>query len=64
VKTALDANILVYASGLADGQRQAGALALIEAIPSENLILPVIVVCREGLATASQFPRRPMGGSC
>ena len=41
MKAALDTNILVYASGLDDEQHQARALALIEAIPPENLILPV-----------------------
>ena len=35
---------LVYASGLDDQQRQARALALIAAIPPENLILPVQVL--------------------
>ena len=44
MKAALDTNILVCASGLGDEQRQAGALALIEAIPPENLILPVQVL--------------------
>jgi predicted nucleic acid-binding protein len=44
VRAALDTNILVYASGLDDEQRQARALALIEAIPPENLILPVQVL--------------------
>ncbi len=44
MKAALDTNILVYASGLDDEQRQAKALALIEAIPPENLILPVQVL--------------------
>ena len=44
MKAALDTNILVYASGLDDEQRQARALALIEAIPPENLILPVQVL--------------------
>jgi len=44
VKAALDTNILVYASGLDDEQRQAGALYFIEAIPPENLILPVQVL--------------------
>ena len=41
MRAALDTNILVYASGLDDEQRQAGALYFIEAIPPENLILPV-----------------------
>jgi predicted nucleic acid-binding protein len=44
VKAALDTNIVVYASGLDDEQRQARALALIEAIPAENLVLPVQVL--------------------
>ena len=44
MKAALDTNILVYASGLDDEQRQARALALIEAIPPENLVLPVQVL--------------------
>lgn len=44
MKAALDTNILVYASGLDDEQRQARALALIEAIPPGNLILPVQVL--------------------
>ena len=44
MKAALDTNILVYASGLDDEIRQARALALIEAIPPENLVLPVQVL--------------------
>ena len=44
MRAALDTNILVYASGLDDEQRQARALALIAAIPPENLILPVQVL--------------------
>ena len=44
MRAALDTNILVYASGLDDEQRQAGALALVAAIPPENLILPVQVL--------------------
>lgn len=44
MRAALDTNILVYASGLHDEQRQARAVALIEAIPPENLILPVQVL--------------------
>ncbi len=44
MKAALDTNILVYASGFDDEQRQAKALVLIEAIPPENLILPVQVL--------------------
>ncbi len=44
VRAALDTNILVYASGLDDEQRQARALALIAAIPPENLVLPVQVL--------------------
>jgi predicted nucleic acid-binding protein len=44
VKAALDTNILVYACGLDDERRQARALALVEAIPPENLVLPVQVL--------------------
>lgn len=44
MKAALDTNILVYASGLDDEQRKARALALIEAVPPENLMLPVQVL--------------------
>jgi predicted nucleic acid-binding protein len=44
VRAALDTNILVYASGLDDEQRKARALALVEAIPPDNLILPVQVL--------------------
>ncbi len=44
MKAALDTNILVYASGLDDEPRQARALTLIEAIPPEDLILPVQVL--------------------
>jgi predicted nucleic acid-binding protein len=44
VKAALDTNILVYACGLDDELRQARSLALVEAIPPENLILPVQVL--------------------
>ncbi len=44
MRAALDTNILVYASGLDDEQRKARALALVEAIPPDNLILPVQVL--------------------
>jgi predicted nucleic acid-binding protein len=58
VKAALDTNILVYASGLDDEQRQSRALALIEAIPPDNLVLPVQVLGEcYGVLTRKGMPR-------
>ncbi len=59
MRAALDTNILVYASGFDDEQRQARALALIEAIPPENLVLPVQVLGEcYGVLTRKGMARR------
>ena len=41
MRVALDTNVLAYAEGVGDAERRAGAIRLIEKLPSELVLIPV-----------------------
>jgi predicted nucleic acid-binding protein len=61
LRVAVDTNVLAYAEGIDDPQRERVALHLIDVIPTRNLVIPVQVLgelfqvlCRKGKFTRYQ----------